>query len=191
MNEEENTKIKLFGFRINNTVAVILFFLALSMTINYISQMYIYVEFFIQLIGSSIPELMTYPVIQSVITFFIGLALFIFYIYVLVVSSKSKKFYRETEDNQTRWLGFRLTSTSLITISVLSILNIISGVISLYSNINSLIIINIVSPLPFSIVSNLRYIVPIIVSLILMLFYIYTIIICKKTRSILDNSNPH
>ena len=191
MNEKENTKIKLFGFRINNTVAVILFFLAFTLTISFISQMYVYVEFFIQLSGSSIPESMTYPVIQSVITVVIGLVLFIFYIYVLVVTSKLKKFYRETEDNQMRWFGFRLTSTSLITISVLSIFNIMSGVISLYSNISNLIILNIALQYPLSIVNNIRYTVSIIVSLILMLFYIYTIIICKKTISILENTNPH
>ena len=185
MNEDENTKVKLFGFRINNTVAVILFFLTFSLTVSFIFPIYFYVEFFIQLIGSSISELMTYPVIQSMISFFISLALLIFYIYVLVLSSKLKKSYRETEDHQTRWLGFRLTSTSLITISVLSIFNIISTVISLYSNISALIILNIASLLSIS--YNIRFLVPIIGSLILMLFYIYTIIICKKTRSILDN----
>ncbi len=191
MNEDENTKIKLFGFRINNTVVVILFFLVFPMTIGYIRPMYSFVEFFIQLIGGSLSELSSYSVLQLTITFFISLALLILYIYILVVSSKSKKFYSETEENQTRWLGFRLNSTSLITIGVLSIVNIILGVIALYSIISNFIYIYVVFSFPLPSVYTTGFILNLIESLILMVFYIYTIIVCKNTRSILDNSNPH
>ncbi|MHA2325696.1 MAG: hypothetical protein ACXACB_09865, partial [Promethearchaeota archaeon] len=130
MNKDENTEIKLFGFRINNTVATILFFLGLLWLIGNIYPIYLLIDFFIRLVGSSISGFSVYSIINEVINLLLYIIIMAINVYILVVCNKSKKSYIESEDTQLKWFGFRLTKTSLMTIGILSILNIILGIFS-------------------------------------------------------------
>ncbi|MHA2035686.1 MAG: hypothetical protein ACXACX_22400 [Candidatus Hodarchaeales archaeon] len=187
MIKDENTEVKLFGFRINNTIAIILVFLTIPMIIGTLYPFIMVIYSFIQQIGLIFGGPISYT-----INLLINILIIIFnvtiFTYIIIVCSKTKKLQREIEYSQKSWFGFNLTKTSLRTIGILSILGIITGSISIINQISNLVYIISVT-YSFHITFLIPYVPNIIVNLAMMLFYIYTIIVCREVNSVLANSN--
>jgi len=185
--KSKNREVRLFGFKINNTASVILFFLALGWILTSIKPLIIFFQSLTQLIGLSLSELGGYTFTLLIINPLIFLILLMIYIYILIVCTRTKKLYREIEDAQIQWFGFTLTQSSYLIISLLSILNIIMGIYSLFTSISSFIFLYNTYPLsPLPIYNIILFIIDLVVSLTLMLIYIYTIIIGKMAKVNLD-----
>ena len=182
MNKDENTEVKLFGFKINNTVAVILVFFAIPISMGFFNQIYLTIYSLIQMIGSPVGDIFSLIIYQQLINILIIIISVSIYAYILITCSKTKKLERETEDTQMKWFGFNLTNTSLITIGILSILGIITSITLIISQIYYILFM--VSLLHGFNIQVFNNVLNAIISLVLMLIYIYTVIVCRKANSI-------
>jgi hypothetical protein len=188
MINDKNTDVKLFGFRINNTHAVITTFITIQLItpvflqIFYATYSIIQLNYILQLNpGMSSISILIKNLISNWIYIFIYLIILLIYIYVLIMCSKTKKSQRDSEGNQTSWFGYKLTNTSFLTIGILSKLSIIIIAISFIAYI---------TPIIHDIPSI--YILTILIGierLSLTLINIYTIIVCRKENSIYINSS--
>ncbi|KKK40270.1 hypothetical protein LCGC14_0786540 [marine sediment metagenome] len=177
--EEKKSDIKIFGFRINNTIGVILFYLVFSWVISYIRLTYTFITFFTQL-ADLLGLGLSFALATSLINFFFYMAILLVYIYILLVCVKLKKTYEEDEVIESRWFGFRLNQISSVVLGILSILNIILGIFSVYGYIGNLIQLSLIFSFPAPSIYTIQFILNFIDGLILLLLNIYTFIICKR-----------
>ncbi|MFX1523014.1 MAG: hypothetical protein ACFFCC_05860 [Promethearchaeota archaeon] len=185
MNQVENSEVKLFGFKINYTVAAILFLITFQLLIGTLPTLFVMFYSF----GQTISLLLTEPfnvLILNLISFLLMIASVIIYIYILIECSKAR-LQRKTQEKQIRWFGFELTKTSSVIIGLISILGIITIITSGFNLIavviQSIYLIHYIPMMPL-----LQYILIGVVDLILLVIYIPSIIICRKAIWFLTRS---
>lgn len=182
MNQNENKTVRLFGFRINNTIAVILFYFIFPLMLNLFPLLIYYGS---TLIEYPSPNYFTNPIFLLVLTLYIVIPILLIplFIYILIVCIMAQKNSRTQEVGKVRWFIFRLDSTSLVVIFILSIFNLIFDIRALVSYIGNLITFLGFSSPPQPILTQIY--ASIIVLLITIGFYIYTVIVCVMNRRLL------
>ena len=182
MNEDEIKNVRLFGFKINNTTAVILFYITLSLILNSLPNLIYFGYYLIDYLPSVLTDFIS---LLSVVTnFVIPILVTPLLIYILIVCITIQKLFLDQEDNKVRWFGFRLDKTSQIVLLILSIFYLIIALQSLISSIGGLLsFIRFSFSPPASILT--MYISSILVSFILSIFYVYTLVKCTKNRNLL------
>jgi hypothetical protein len=181
MNVEENNGVRLFGFKINNTVAVVLFFLSFTMMIGMIPYVYYLVWSLLNmLISSSISELLTvsFDFILFLGMLFIQWLTVIIFFYIIIVCFSKRKFLGRNEDIEVKWFGFRLNKTSLTALFLLSLVLMMTELFSLINSTGLLMNYLRYSYIPRFII--IQSILVLIVSSILVIVFIYTLVVCGK-----------
>ena len=185
MNQDEIKNVRLFRFKINNTTAVILFYLTLPLILTSLPNL---IYFTYSLLEYPALFLTDFISLMSVVTFIvIPIIVTPLLIYIVIVCTSVQKLFRGQENSKVRWLGFRLDKTSRIVIFILSIFYLIQTIQSLISFIGSLLTFIRFSLPPPSIM--IMYITSLTISFILLIFYIYTLVICTKNRKSDFNEN--
>ncbi|MFW9822424.1 MAG: hypothetical protein ACFFE4_05790 [Candidatus Thorarchaeota archaeon] len=182
IDQDESNKSKLFGFKINNMVAALLFYMILPFLLNSI-PMIVYQT--LNLRHVSIAELLGN--FQSVLYFALYLVLPVnlipLYVYVLIKCVIIQKNSRENTNTSVRWLGFQLTKSSLFIIFFMSILNLI---LSFRSWVSASMNLPFFLDRPFYYPEIIaQYIAMIIIGIFLMVFFIYSLVVCVKNRNVI------
>ncbi|MFX1313867.1 MAG: hypothetical protein ACFFHD_14855 [Promethearchaeota archaeon] len=162
-------EVKLFGFRLNNNSAVILFYLSLIATIQSVGT-----------ICSFILDLFFYEMIDLIILIITYLIILLLNIYILIICTRIKRSYKGDDAVSEKWFGFRLMESSLLVIFILSLLALILVPTSLYFHVKSVITLIIFSR--FDLYYLIRYTMSYIFLLILIAIHIYTILKCVKIK---------
>ncbi len=184
MNVTENNEVKLLGFRINNTAAVILFFLSLTTIIRTNPILTSEVDNLLYLFRTYSISFLFETFLESLIRLLISVIVLIIVmnvsLYILIACAIKQRVFRKNEDKRVRWLFFRLTDTSLL---VLCILSLTSLIIVLHD------VIGIIDLLIWYLEDFTRFIDEItnltkqlIVPIFLILIYTYTLIVCIRNR---------
>jgi len=181
MNQDEIKNVRLFRFKINNTTAVVLFYMTLSLILNSLPTLIYFGYNLLEYPASVFTDFTS--LLSVAANFVIPILVSPLLIYILIVCTTIQKLFRGQEDNKVRWLGFRLDKTSQIVLFILSIFYLILYIQSLISSIVSFLSFIRFSIPPASI--RTLYITSIIVSFILIIFYVYTLVICSKNRNLL------
>ncbi|MFX1323972.1 MAG: hypothetical protein ACFE8N_03380 [Promethearchaeota archaeon] len=179
MTIEEKVEVRLFGLRLNNTAATILFFIALTTILNEIPYLYFSSQEIIQMFDYAIPDLIIF---ETIINFSIPLLVTGIFFYVLTISATIQKKYQEEKAITHSWFGFRLNKPTFIILLLLSILFLTTNFRNLVTSI-----INIIGALNAEIYLYAPYVMNqfflmIGISILIISIYIYTIIICLKNR---------
>ena len=181
MNQAEIKNVRLFRFKINNTTAVILFYITLSLILNSLPNLIYFGYNLLEYPASVFTDFIS---LLNAMTNFVNLILVTpLLIYILIVCTTIQKLFRGQEDNKVRWLGFRLDKTSHIVLFILSIFYLILAIQSLINSIGGFLTFIRFSSPPASILT--LYFTWIIVSFILTIFYVYTLVKCSKNRNLL------
>ena len=181
MNQDEIKNVRLFRFKINNTTAVVIFYMTLSLILNSLPTLIYFGYNLLEYPASVFTDFTS--LLSVAANFVIPILVSPLLIYILIVCTTIQKLFRGQEDNKVRWLGFRLDKTSQIVLFILSIFYLILYIQSLISSIVSFLSFIRFSIPPASI--RTLYITSIIVSFILIIFYVYTLVICSKNRNLL------
>lgn len=130
-------------------------------------------------------DLFTNPAQILYITFYIVIPILLIplFIYILIICIIARKSTRVQEVGKVRWFSFRLDSTSLVVIFMLSIIDLIFNIRVIFSSIGNLITFLEFYYVPQAIISQL-YTSLIVVSITLT-FHLYSLIICAMNRSLL------
>ncbi len=94
MSINENSEVKLFGFRISRTGTIILFFISLTICFQFIPELYYFgALIFYNFINSTFPEILANidVVIQMIFVFFILFTLISFLVAILIICVKTQK----------------------------------------------------------------------------------------------------
>lgn len=183
MSKSDKNELSFFGIKINNNALTILFFFSLTGIISRIGELYVMRSFIHLFDGYTFAELIEVfdSVLFNWVRFLIPLMMTIIYLYVILNFLLVQKSYRETEDFKIRWFGFGLTKTSVPILFILSILNLIITVSTMYYSIASLVsYLQSGYSYPEYIINS--YIISIVSSIVLTIIYIYTLIICLQNR---------
>ncbi|UCC19556.1 MAG: hypothetical protein JSV62_15885 [Promethearchaeota archaeon] len=186
MNNNKTSEVKLFGFRINNNIAVIIVFVIIPLISPYFHQLFsaIYTiiqwTVYIQQGTITITPVIINIIINNWVFIAISVILLPFYTYILIACSRTKKLVMDTEDSSNSWFGFKLTSVSTKALGILSLMSLIAFIITFFSYISPYLLQLLSPPIIFYLI--------IIERLSLMLMYLYTIFICRKAYSILTKS---
>jgi hypothetical protein len=131
------------------------------------------------------PDYFTNPMYILSITLYIVIPILLIplLIYILVVCIMARKISRAQEIGRVRYFCFRLDNTSLVVLFILSIFNLFFDVQALLSYIGNLITFLTFSHPPQPILTQLYS--SIIIILITMGFYLYTLIVCAMNRRLL------
>jgi len=182
MNQSEIKTVRLFGLKINNTIAVVLFYMIFPVMLN-LFPMLIY--YGISLIEYPPLDLFANPLSILYITLYIAIPILLIplFIYIFVVCIMARKNSRTQEVGKVRWFCFRLDNISLVVLFILSIFNLFFDIRALFSYIGNLITFLEFSYTPQIILTQIY--TSIIIILITMGFYIYTLIVCVMNRRLL------
>ena len=192
MNENRYEDKKYFGFKLDQTSSLILFFLSLTALISYISIIYRHI----------VDLLIMEELILSLISFIFILTPLPILFYTLLISLKVRNKHLNYENKGRNWFGFEMNNTSTTILFLISILGLGIFLLETYGNIFSIILMwdfyNGITSLSLT----FRFLIPRILDLIrliiLALIYIYTVHRClqikKKTKredeiSSIKNSN--
>ncbi|MFX1419851.1 MAG: hypothetical protein ACFE9N_13110 [Promethearchaeota archaeon] len=186
MNNNKTSEVKLFGFRINSTIAVFIVFVIIPLISPYFHQLpsaiYTIIQWTAYILQGTItitPEIINI-IIGNWVFIVISVILLPFYTYILIACSRTKKLVKDTEVSSNSWFGFKLSSISTKALGILSIMSLIALIITFFSYISPYLLQLLSPPIVFYLI--------IIERLSLMLIYIYTIVVCRKAYSILKES---
>ena len=182
MNQNEIKNVRLFGFKINSTIAVILIYIIFPIMLN-LFPMLIYYGF--SLIEYPPLDLFANPLSFLYITLYIVIPILLIplFIYIFVVCIMARKISQAQEVSKIRWFCFRLNNTSLVVLFILSVFNLFFDIRALFSYIGNLITFLEFSYPPQIILTQIY--TSIIIILITMGFFGYTLIICAMNRKLL------
>jgi hypothetical protein len=182
MTQNEIKNVRLFGFKINSTIAVILIYIIFPIMLN-LFPILIYYGF--SLIEYPPLDLFANPLSFLYITLYIVIPILLIplFIYIFVVCIMARKISRAQEVSKVRWFCFRLNNTSLVVLFILSVFNLLFDIQALFSYIGNLITFLGFSYYPQIIVIQIYS--SIIINLITMGFFIYTLIVCAMNRRLL------
>ncbi len=183
MSIDKLPEVRLFGFRISKTATIILAFIALTLFIQHIPQVYYSGLFLVyNLIQNTIPEILANigEYIQVIFNLLIQLTIVSFLLTIFILCAKIQNSFRH-EDVYVRWFFYRLTKASMAVLFMLSLVYLITNSINLYNSVNSLLFF--ITHTAGIYVNH--YIFLTVATLILMLIHIYTLIICVKNRETL------
>ncbi|MFX0076352.1 MAG: hypothetical protein ACFE96_12980 [Candidatus Hermodarchaeota archaeon] len=181
MNQNEIKSVKLFGLKINDTIAVLLIYIIFILMLDLFPPM---IYYGLSLIEYSPPDIFANPmyILYTMLYIVIPSLLISLFLYVLIICIMARKTSRTQEVGKIRWLCFRLDSTSLVVIFILSIINLILDIRILFGSIGNLITYLGFSHVPETILTQLY--ISIIVTSIALTFHIYTSIICTMNKGI-------
>ncbi len=135
MSEEKSREVNYFGFKLNQTSAIILFFLALSSIISAISPMYNFLSMLIGMIPTlQIEDLMMWLI--NITFFSIILSINIF---TVVICSRVRNNHINDEHGEIYWFGFEISETTATVLFILSLIGLIGFFMAFYGFITSLI----------------------------------------------------
>ena len=181
MNQNELKQARLFSFKINNTIAVLLFYIILPLMLNLLPFLIYQVTY---LFEYPLQIYLTNPMSLLYLSFYIMIPLLLIplFIYILIICVINQKLLRKQEESTVRWFGFHLDNISQIILFILSIFNLLLDFRMLFGSVGSLITFLEFSSPPQIIL--IQFYASITVGIITICFYIYTVVICaKKLRS--------
>ncbi|MFX1573901.1 MAG: hypothetical protein ACFFB0_14230 [Promethearchaeota archaeon] len=179
MNENRNTDVKLFGFKLNQISSVILFILSLTSLIGYVPTIYRYILDLIRILPINPLD----DLIILLVGFIFLVIPFAILFYTLVSCLKWRKYHMSKGINGIKWFGFEMNKTSATILLLISLI----GVIGFLGGIYVLIYIIVHTWNRFLDFSRLFYsFIPLILNLIetiiLVMIYIYTMQRCLRIK---------
>jgi hypothetical protein len=183
MDLNNNHEVRLLGFRIQRTGTIILSYIALTLFIQFFSELYYQVQSLLYYIfNTPISEILANigNFLQGMIGLLIPLTLESFLLAIFILCVIKQKSFRN-EDIYAKWFSIRLTKSSISVLFILSLAFIIIDSLLFFNSLMSLMIITLHLPSLYLI----YYLIFNIAAIISMVIQIYTLIICVKNRETL------
>jgi hypothetical protein len=184
MNENERKKARVLGFKVNNTVITVLFYFSFTTIIGLI-----YFLYYNMIMSISLSDLLTmgFQIMSILVFFFITWISGSFSVYIIISCIINRKLVENNEGIKIKWFSFRLNKTSLVILFVLAIPSLVSVIQSVFNSIGFLITYSRISYLPTFFL--IQQIITLISSIILVCFYIYTLVVCGKNYKRFEESD--
>ncbi|MHA2397662.1 MAG: hypothetical protein ACXADU_02070 [Promethearchaeota archaeon] len=190
MNKNEPSRASILGFQANDTTTAVLFFISFTMLIEFLSLLYYQIWNLFNMISSiTISEILTMGF--QFFTFLAFFSLFWAFVslsfYILIKCIINRKSVGNYEGVKIKWFGFRLDKTSITVLFIFSLVSMMISSFTLLNSIGALSAFFYLSYYPSFML--IQQIISLISSLILISFYIYTLVICGKNRKRIEEKN--